>query len=112
MNEEQNMLRQKSEQRLMILNIIGMAIVGTLAVAGFVLANLWASGKQTEDTYEIMYTVAIAFGFDVLLVQAIFAVVQLLLVKYVGTTQMDSDSRLRRFLRMLISREMAMVHGS
>ena len=106
------MLQKKAEQKLFILNIIGFVLVGLLALGAFVLANLWATGEQTEDTYDIMYTVAIAFGFDILVIQTAFAVVQMLILRHVGAVQQEGDSRIRRFLRLLISRELAMLHTS
>ncbi len=107
MNEEENIMRKKAQMRLWVMNIVAMAFVGVLAAVSFILANLWASGKRTEDTYQMVYTFVIAFGFDVLILQVLSAVAQALIVRYEGLTGREGDSRLIVLLRMLVNRELA-----
>lgn len=44
------------------------------------MSNVLAAKKATEETYQIMYTVAWAFGWDIIVIQTLYACFQAILI--------------------------------
>lgn len=62
--------------------LLGVVLSSAAAVAGLVMANVIASRDDTASASVIMYTVAIAFGWDFLVVQVVYGLVQTAGIKH------------------------------
>ena len=87
MNEIDNLRVKNQEKTRFFLNIIGLILGMGISITGIVLSNVLASKKDTKETYQIMYTIAIAFCWDILIIQMICAVIQSMLILSIRAEQ-------------------------
>ncbi len=115
MNEEENLQRKTAEKRLLIYHVIGLILSGMIATAAFIIANLFASAKATEETYHMMYTVSISFGWDIVILQLICAIIQVIVIRYVVSTdqqQEGEDGLFKRLAGAFVNKEITIARIS
>jgi hypothetical protein len=93
------------EFKIRITNVVGYVLTGAVIVISAIVANLIAADKSTEDTYEIMYTISIAYAIDIVLLQGLVAIFQVVAIKQLGTAPQEIESKFRRFCRYLINKD-------
>lgn len=90
-DEHENKQRRSDEQTSLALQIMGFVLCGSLSIVGVVLANVLAARKVTEETHQVMYTVALAFAWDFFVVQVIYGLVQMCLIRSWKAKQLVSE---------------------
>jgi len=83
-NEEQLARKKKRDARKSCINTIGFILCGSLCVVGVVLSNVFVSRNKVSATYQMMYTVAITFGWDFFFIQLLCGFLQALLISKCG----------------------------
>jgi len=112
-SEEEDFIRKDKEKTLLICNVIGIILSAMIATTAVIMGNLIASGKvsnekDTEDTYQMMYTVAISIGWDFLVIQVLYAIFQLILIMMLGKGEQqpnEEPSCFKRLALFLVNKE-------
>lgn len=75
------------------------------ALAGVVAANVVASLKSAERTHQVMYTVGIAFAWDLFIIQTLCAAVQAFVILNLGQEEYEGRKRITGFKSFLVNED-------
>jgi len=101
-NEAEDQQRKWQDQSNSILQILSLLLCVGLSIAGIIVSNIVAAKKVTEETYQIMYTVALFFAWDFLFAQTVYGSVQACLI--MGSKK-SPKKQLQGFVGLLVNQD-------
>lgn len=104
--------RRKDRDSSCMANALGLITAASIYIASLLLANILTFDREASDVHEILYAIAVSFGFDFCVVQLWCGIVQAILIRRLRRRMIEKNEapELNGCTGFLINRDIAISH--